>query len=320
MSNPNVTVDRHKYIGGSDLPNILGFNEKKYNKPLFDFAKEKAGIIENTFKGNEYTRYGQLLEPIIRDYINANNGYNFIEDTIIDEARKLRGNTDGIDRDNAILLEVKTFGNELDVEYYTPQCRFYMETFNIDKCILVGYPRPDNFYTGMSYELENDDVYFNLDFNPDNLVVYEITRDNGEWLKIYDAIERFRKVVEELKANPDMTEEEFKNSFYNYSKDLIKYVNKLTVLENKLIEMKKVEAQIDEFRAKLYEEMDKHNIKSFKNNLVSITKVEPSITTRVTVDTKQLQADLPNIYNKYTKTSVTNKKGYLLIKINEEDK
>ena len=38
MSNPNVTIDRHKYVGGSDLPSILGLNAK-YGTSIFEFAK-----------------------------------------------------------------------------------------------------------------------------------------------------------------------------------------------------------------------------------------------------------------------------------------
>ena len=158
MSNPNVLIDRNKYIGGSDLPTILGLNAK-YDTNIFEFAKEKLGIIPKSFKGNEYTRYGQLMEPTIRDYINAIYQSNYKEDTIIDEVREYRGNTDGIDKTADIpVIEIKTFGNELDVDYYTPQCQFYMETFNVDTCLLVGYKRPDDFYTGVDYELENNDI------------------------------------------------------------------------------------------------------------------------------------------------------------------
>ena len=88
MSNPNVTIDRHKYVGGSDLPTILGLNAK-YGTSVFEFAKEKAGIIPNTFTGNQFTKYGQKMEPVIRDYINSVYGVNYLEDTIIDSDREI---------------------------------------------------------------------------------------------------------------------------------------------------------------------------------------------------------------------------------------
>ena len=68
--------------------------------------------------------------------MNETYGFNFIEDTIIDNNRMYRGNCDGIDRNYKSLLEVKTFLNKLKVNYYTPQCQFYMEVFDIPVCLL----------------------------------------------------------------------------------------------------------------------------------------------------------------------------------------
>ena len=63
----NVKVDRDKYIGGSDIPIIMGISQFKTR---FELLLEKAGLKENTFDGNEYTEYGNIMEPKIRDYIN----------------------------------------------------------------------------------------------------------------------------------------------------------------------------------------------------------------------------------------------------------
>ena len=63
----DVTIDRDLYIGGSDVPVIMGistFNTR------WGLLQEKAGLKENTFNGTKYTEYGNVLEPKIRDYIN----------------------------------------------------------------------------------------------------------------------------------------------------------------------------------------------------------------------------------------------------------
>ena len=52
----DVTIDRDKYIGGSDIPIIMGISPFKSR---FDLLLEKAGYLENDFKGNEYTEYGK---------------------------------------------------------------------------------------------------------------------------------------------------------------------------------------------------------------------------------------------------------------------
>lgn len=315
--NKNVTIDRNSWIGGSDCPYILGM-ASKWGKTPFLFAQEKAGIIPNTFKGNEITRYGQYMESIIRDYINALYNVNYLEDTVIDEERGYRGNTDGIDRNADIpILEVKTFGEELDVDYYTPQCQFYMEVFNQDACLLVGYKRPKDFYTGLDYDLENDKSYFNLEFNPDDLVIHTIYRDSNLWSKIESRIIAFKKGVEYLKEHKtDYSEDEFNKMFYG--DDLIVTTNKLSELETRLSTMKELEKEQKRLKDKLYELFDEKGIISFDTGTMKITKVAPTSYDTVTIDTKKLKEENEEIYNKYKVTKTTNRKGYLLITLRKD--
>lgn len=316
MTNPNVTIDRQKYVGGSDLPSILGLNAK-YGTSVFEFAKQKAGIIPNSFKGNQFTKYGQVMEPVIRDYINAKYQVNYLEDTIIDSDRGYRGNTDGIDRNVDIpILEIKTFGEELDIDYYTAQCQFYMETFNQDACLLVGYKRPVDFYTGVDYELENDDSYFNLEFDENNIVEHTIYRDPKLWAKIEERIIAFKKAVEKLRKNHDMTEAEFNKIFYGT--DLIKMSNKMAKLENRLLKYKDIEKEHKKLKEDLYNLFEEKGILSFDTGTMKITKVAPTSYDTVSIDTAKLKEENEEIYNKYKVTKTTNKKGYILITAKKE--
>lgn len=318
MSNPNVTIDRHKYVGGSDLPTILGLNAK-YGTSIFEFAKEKAGIIPNSFKGNQFTKYGQLMEPVIRDYINAKYEVNYLEDTIIDSERGYRGNTDGIDREADIpILEVKTFGEELDVDYYTAQCQFYMETFNRDACLLVGYKRPVDFYTGVDYELENDEIYFNLEFDENNIVTHTIYRDPELWNKIEERIIAFKRAVEKLRKNHDMTECEFNKIFYG--SDVIRASNKMAKLETKLLKYKEIEKEHKKVKEDLYNLFEEKGILSFDTGTMKITKVAPTSYDTVSIDTARLKENEPRIYEAYKIVKTTNKKGYILITAKKEEK
>ena len=316
MSNPNVTVDRHKYVGGSDLPTILGLNAK-YGKSVYEFAKEKAGILPNTFNGNQFTKYGQLMEPTIRDYINSVYGCHYVEDTVIDLPRSYRGNCDGIDREAIVpLLEVKTFGEELDVEYYTPQCQFYMETFNVPAVRLVGYKRPKDFYTGIDYELENDDTYFNIEFDENNIVEHVIERDPKLWAKIEERIKTFQNCVQELRKSEEMTEDEFNKLFYG--DDLVATSNKVAVLENKLSTMKQIEDEYKKAKEELYKIFEDKGIISFDTGTMKITKVAPTSYETVSIDTKKLKEENEEIYEKYKVVKTTNRKGYILITNKEE--
>ena len=318
MANPNVTIDRNKYVGGSDLPSILGLNAK-YGTSVFEFAKQKAGIIPNPFKGNQFTRYGQVMEPIIRDYINSITGANYLEDTTIDSERGYRGNTDGIDRNAEIpILEIKTFGEELDVEYYTPQCQFYMEAFDQDSCLLVGYKRPADFYIGVDYDLENGDSYFNFEFDDNRIVKHVIKRDKKLWEKINERIIAFKNVVEELKANPNMTEDEFNSIFYG--NDLMVLSDKVAVLENTLASYKNIEKEYKDVKDQLYKIFEDKGLISVDFGNTKITKVAPTSYDTVSVDTAKLKDEEPSIYEKYKTVKTTNRKGYVLITVKEDKK
>ena len=316
MSNPYVTIDRHKYIGGSDLPSILGLNAK-YGTSVFEFAKQKAGIIPNLFKGNQFTKYGQIMEPTIRDYINSTTGANYLEDTIIDEEKHLRGNTDGIDSKADIpILEIKTFGDTLDVDYYTPQCQFYMEMFNEDSCLLVGYKRPADFYTGVDYDLEHEDSNFNLEFDENRIETYVIKRDPKLWAKIYERIVAFQNAVEELKQNKEMTEDDFNSILYG--NELVALTNKVQVLETTLASYKDIEKEYKDIKEKLYKVFEEKGLISFNTGTMKITKVAPTSYETVSIDSKKLQDEEPTVYEKYKTVKTTTKKGYILITTNKE--
>jgi len=193
----DVEKNRDKYIGGSDLPYILG-NGMKYGKTRIEFAKQKLGIVPKE-PPNEYTVYGHCIEPLVRNYINDVFGYNFVEDSKIDPLKKYRANCDGIDKEQKMLLEVKTFSGKLDIKYYEPQCQFYMYMFDIEECLLVGYDRPEDFYTGIDFSLDSEAKFFNLDFDETRLVIYKLKRNRTMFEKIEIEIDKFKYLLDALK-------------------------------------------------------------------------------------------------------------------------
>lgn len=312
MSNPNVTVDRHKYIGGSDLPTILGLN-LKYNKSPYELALEKARIIPNKFKGNEFTKYGTVMEPLIRDFINSKYNANYREDTVIDSKRGYRGNTDGIDREMDIpIIEIKTFSGELDVDYYTPQCQFYMETFDQPACRLVGYERPDNFYTGIDFELENADSYFNFEFDPSRIVEYVLYRDRDEWCKIENRITAFKNGVGYLIENKNDYDENGFNQLF-YGTDIISTLNKLDLIGAKLEQQKSIETEFKNLKDRLYSLFDENGIKSIDTGVHKFTRIAPTSYDAISIDVTTLEKEHPDIYQAYKIVKPTSKKGYILV-------
>ena len=306
----NVTENRNKYLGGSDLPAL--FNVSPF-KDCFTLAREKAGVIPAAFKGNEYTRYGQLLEPQIRDYINSIYELKFKENTNINEDLRLRSNCDGLDKDAGLLLEIKTNAGDKttyeDVYDYVLQMQMYMFQFNVEKGYLVQYKRPENFWSGLNYETQHTDDYFNQDFDPERISVMEIKRDDKLIQQILSKAEKFWIDVERLKQNPEMNEQEF-----YFGDNLVEYnntINKLSVLEKELNRLSEMEKEAKTQREILYGLMEKVEVKTIVTDALMITKVNP--TTTKTIDSKKLKEEMPEIAEQYTK--VSNKKGYVKITV-----
>lgn len=192
----SVKENRQHYLGGSDLVALMGISPYKTR---FELLQEKAGLKPIEEVENEYTTYGNTLEPFIRDYINNSFGKNYREDKleIENDVLPIRCHFDGIYRQS--ILEIKTTGTLKktieDYKGYLVQLLFYMINAKKDKGMLCVYKR---------------DKDFNEVFNSNNLQIFLIDIDNFKNLvwEIETEVERFRNDLKKLKENPFLTEEE----------------------------------------------------------------------------------------------------------------
>lgn len=258
----NVTKNRDKYIGGSDLPKIIA------GENLYKLALEK---INPTFKGNEYTHYGQFMEPIIRKFINQQYDYEFEIDTVYKGF--YRGNCDGIDRIANKLLEIKTFGSELDIRYYMPQIQAYLHIFNIPICILVGYNRPHNFFTWG--DITNSQSY-NLDFDEKRLDIYYVPKDENQWKEINKKATKFWNALEALREDNQLSEKHFNTIVYGSQ-----IVDSLEVYQD----------------SKLLEKLlEKHHIYQARIGNFHVKRTD---VIEFGIDMKRLAEEMPEIFEKY---------------------
>ena len=248
-----VTIDRDKYIGGSDIPIIMGISSFKTR---FDLLLEKAGLKDNDFTGNEYTEYGNVLEPKIREYINKTFDKEFIEGKHING--DIRVHTDGEDKDS--VLEIKTTSQVHekldDYKVYLVQLLFYMQETKKFFGYLAVYERPEDF---------------NEEFDSNRLRTYrlEIKDYKGLLEQINKSVAQFRIDLAKVKENPLITEEEL------MPVDLTELSNKVVALENQLAEMKTIETKAKELKAQLKTAMENNNIKKWETpSGVKITLVE----------------------------------------------
>lgn len=294
----NVTEKRTQYVGGSDVPVILGLS--KY-KTQYELAREKAGIIQPEFISNPYIQFGNKMEPFIREYINTVNSLHFITETFVDKENMIRSNVDGIDLENKILLEIKTHGATPTEKVYEAQMQLYFHQTGCSYGWLAMYRRPSDF---------------DLEFDRENLVIKEIERDTGYIEKILDAIETFWIRVEYLKEKPDMTESEY----YSIGNDVDKLVARVERFELEMLEFEKktkvLKEQQKEYRELLYQKMEENDIKKIDTGDIVITRVLPTV--RKSVDSTKLKKEQPDIYDQYLKESTI--KGSIRIKEKDVEK
>lgn len=275
----DVTKNRHLYIGGSDIPAIMGISPFKTR---YDLLLEKSQLKDNDFKGNEYTEYGNVLEPYIRDYINLTMAAEFKPETKAIE--DLRGNVDGFN--GLCVLEIKTtsqiHSKVDDYKIYLVQLLFYMQMYEVEHGLLAVYRRPEDF---------------NTNFDPAKLTVYPIDiNDYKELLtEINAAVDAFRNDLQRLKQNPLLTEEELLNT------DLTVIANKVVALEEKLQEYKDIEAEAKEMKANLLKAMQDYNVKKWTtNNGVQITRIDATEGGKEKVfDEKSFKEADPAMYERF---------------------
>jgi putative phage-type endonuclease len=295
----DVTIDRNIYIGGSDLPIIMGISPFKSR---FDLLLEKAGYLENDFKGNEYTEYGNVLEPLVRNHINETEKDKYIEDKIIQD--DLRYHSDGFNGKS--VLEIKTTSqikeDVNDYKIYLVQLLMGMQIHGVKKGKLAVYERPKDF---------------NKDFDESKLKVYEIDIKNYKELveDINLAIEQFRVDLAKVKENPLITEEDLQ------PKELIKISNEVVALELKLKEYKDIEKEQAELKSQLKIAMQKYGVKKWITpNDTKITLVADGEDKEVEVfNADNFKKDNEKLYKKYLEKKIKKGKiGYVKITLKEE--
>ena len=299
----DVTIDRDKYIGGSDIPIIMGistFNTR------WGLLQEKAGLKENAFTGNKYTEYGNVMEPAIRDHINAKRKKKFEPDQVIVD--DLRGNCDGFNGDT--ILEIKTTSHVYDTvdEYkvYLVQLLFYMQLYGVKKGKLAVYSRPDDF---------------NPVFDAERLQIHDITLNQYTTLlaEINAEIARFRDDLARLRENPLLCEQDFQ------PKEIVTISKAVIMLETRMAEYKAFEAEYKRTKQALYDAMDKYGVKTWETHSgARITRVDavPATVKVVTqFDEAAFKKENPALYGMYqhdVEKKTAGKSGYVKITLAKE--
>lgn len=192
----DVTVDRWKYIGGSDVPAIMGLSPWK---AADDLLEEKVAPSGDRWGGNELTQYGHDMEPVIRDRVNGLRGSSFEDGwRCIDGC--MRYHADGVDWGQRELLEVKTTGASGirdglgEYKLYLVQMLFGMKLMGLERGVLAVYERPDD----LSLDLDDARLHvYEFDIADFGELARDVERAVAEFA---EKVERRRKCAEDMRG------------------------------------------------------------------------------------------------------------------------
>lgn len=295
----SVKQDREKYIGGSDIPIIMNLSPFKTR---YHLLLEKAGLREDTFEGNVFTEYGNVLEGSIRDYINKSfsKNFRFKEGKHILENKDLplglRVHTDG--ENQTIVLEVKTtskiYEDVNEYKAYLVQLLFNMVVSAKTSGLLAVYERPDDL---------------SEEFDPERLHRYTIERFQYEDLiaEIFEEVGKFQEDLLKVKENPFISESDLLPA------EIPEITSQILAFEYQLAQMKEIERKIKEQKSRLYNAMESANVKTWNTpNGYKITRVDPTADKQIKesfFDEKALEKEDPEVYKKYLKEKNVIKSG-----------
>lgn len=241
-------------IGGSEFATILDINP--YKKRI-ELVLEKAGVIVNTFEGNEATRRGQFLENDIIAMFEEATGLKVNDEqkefTISpNDCLPLVCHVDGITSNNAVFeakttdINSKTWKDGIP-EHYKAQLDF--------NCNLSGRSRA---YIAVGYCKDNEIVKFEH-------YIYTVDRTMKE---IVTECNEFTKEVEKFKTKRVVNNGRIVKSCFDDS-----LIDELEKLNSKIAEIK-LQAKVYEENKKIIEEKIKKEIgnnSAIETNLYKIT-------------------------------------------------
>lgn len=284
----DVTKNRNKFIGGSDVAAILGLNRYKTS---YEVWEEKRHNIR-TFEGNQATEWGKKLEPVIIAHFEQVNNVKVFDNNeryISNEYDFLGCHPDGICTINNenVLIEVKTvstdaykfWGNSLPMEYYC-QVQHNLFVLGLKKAKFIYLVLDSRFYS-------------EIDVNFDAEYVEEQNSYLIKWWNEYIVGDNtpIKTVTDYEKENPDVKTVEADDETAKKHTELIELKAKIKELETQK------EAIEDFLKLKIGDATD------LMYGLNTIATWRPQ--TKVTVDTKKLKEELPETFLKYAKETTS---------------
>lgn len=319
----SVKDDRDKYIGGSDLPKVN--NPTSAERLIFEKTHEQKDFT------SIYTEFGNIAEPIIREYVGRvfyNNESIEPSTTIIEREGKLglRGNLDGDNTIRKEVIEIKTLGenylNDIGafqnkVNTYRVQVGYYMMLKGYEKANIYIFKRPqilldkpfDKWTVKELYERQTEIEEFIIADITEQLRSIEVEA-NELFAPNFD---KKTTLLDEVKRRIELIDNAFAK--HSVSKD------KPTESEDEdlLVEFKELE-EMEKTVASRKKEILEHFIEKYHENETfeidgnSYVYTAERTGTRKSFNSKAFESDNPELYKKYIKESTVSYKPSLKVK------
>jgi len=301
----NETIQHRKWlwsrkfgIGASDVGSILGVN--KYRNQVDVYLEKTSEEINDD--DNERMMIGRLMESSLLDMFKKETKLDYIYN--IPTKRHIGSEflfctPDGLLKDRSAGIEIKTGmdGDHWDdvPEQYYAQCQLSMEIFDVKSWHLYAVLAGFNGFKRKHFVIKRNDLYIKSLLKICKEFWYNNVLERvPPTPKTIDDINKLFTESNEIRME---STEEVNTVINHYKKTKLE----IHEIENKLKPLKLKEKQLKEKLALSME--DAEVLTNDKDEEILNYK----IVNRKTVDTNKLKNELPNIYDKYIKTSTYRK-------------
>lgn len=284
---------RRTGIGGSDASVIMGKNPYR---SILQLWEEKTGKLPVTDDGNEYTYWGNVMEPIIRKEFMNRTGLKVRQKHAMifhKDYPYLFADVDGIatdERGEKCIFEAKTasqykaeqWENGVSEEYVL-QVQHYLEVCGMNKAYIAALIGGNKFV-------------FHTIYRDDDLIKKLISREKEFWEEY--VLKETEPVMDDSDATKDYLNEKYSDSIADTIQLQENMKSVLTEYQNIDFKVKELEKQKTGLANQIKVAMGVHETGEVDGTVVSWKKIS-----RESLDSRRLRREQPEVYAEYSNIS-----------------
>ena len=284
---------RRTGIGGSDASVIMGKNPYR---SILQLWEEKTGKLPVTDNGNEYTYWGNVMEPIIRKEFMNRTGLKVRQKHAMifhKDYSYLFADVDGIatdERGEKCIFEAKTASQykaeqwENGVpEEYVLQVQHYLEVCGMNKAYIAALIGGNKFV-------------FHTIYRDDDLIKELISREKEFWEEC--VLKEIEPVMDDSDATKDYLNEKYSDSIADTIQLQENMKSVLTEYQNIDSKVKELEKQKTGLANQIKVAMGAHETGEVDGTVVSWKKIS-----RESLDSRRLRKEQPEVFAEYSNIS-----------------